>query len=274
MVLEVLSGRRAVDNSRPVEECILPSWALYREAREILDLVFHGNISEYSLDMCCNIAKSSLIADLAIPLAELENVKDSFGFGTRGIEAAKGLCYIHGEKALIHRNIKSNNVLIFNGGSTAKITDLHICNPCSCNYPPIRGERPPCKLYHPPEYSKDGDSQGGDVYSFGMVLLELLTGKKPLDPTLPEGMNLVSWATPQLTYDEGIQMVMDDRVGKDYPLVAVKKDGCSCYSCLANESILRPTMNEVLIDLEEALHETQNYAGILSNEQGSEQLLN
>ena len=60
MVLEVLSGRRAVDNSRPVEECILPSWALYREAREILDLVFHGNISEYSLDMCCNIAKRCL----------------------------------------------------------------------------------------------------------------------------------------------------------------------------------------------------------------------
>ena len=56
-----------------------------------------------------------------------------------------------------------------------------------------------------------------------MVLLELLTGKKPLDPTLPEGMNLVSWATPQLTYDEGIQMVMDDRVGEDNPLVAVKK---------------------------------------------------
>ena len=68
------------------------------------------------------------------------------------VEAAKGLCYIHDEKTLIHRNIKSSNVLIFNGGSTAKMTDLHICNPCSCNFPPIRGERPPCELYHPPEY--------------------------------------------------------------------------------------------------------------------------
>lgn len=50
------------------------------------------------------------------------------------VEAAKGLCYIHDEKTLIHCNIKSSNVLIFNGGNTAKITDLHICNPCSCHY--------------------------------------------------------------------------------------------------------------------------------------------
>ncbi|KAG6402028.1 hypothetical protein SASPL_138898 [Salvia splendens] len=45
MVLEVLSGRWEVDNRRPLEERILPSWALYREAREILDPVFHGNLS-------------------------------------------------------------------------------------------------------------------------------------------------------------------------------------------------------------------------------------
>lgn len=60
MVLEVLSGRRAIDNSRPVEERILPSWALYREAREILDPVFHGNLLEYSREICCDIAKRCL----------------------------------------------------------------------------------------------------------------------------------------------------------------------------------------------------------------------
>ncbi|KAL1542056.1 putative serine/threonine-protein kinase PBL23 [Salvia divinorum] len=409
MVFEVLSGRRAVDGSRPKEERFLTTWIFEKEAREILDPVFHGNVSEYSLEICCNVAERCLnylpkrrpemsevlaqlelallasqnglvsekivnmpplIADLAIPLAELEKVNDSFGCGTRGstvyyahygtrqgpthvaikqykcqlpqqaflaqvltlsklnhenvaklhrfcmtrdmdyyvyefasgrslhdilheeledveqppyleiipefpwakrikiaVEAAKGLCYIHDEKALIHRNIKSSNVLIFNGGSSAKITDLHICNPCSCNFPPIRGGRPPCELYHPPEYSKDGDSQGGDVYSFGIVLLELLTGKKPLDPTLPQGMNLVSWATPQLTNDEGIRMVMDHRVGDDYPFVAVKKMAATVVLCLANEPILRPTMNEVLIDLQEALHETQNYCRNL--EQGA-----
>ena len=86
-------------------------------------------------------------------------------------------------------------------------------------------------------FSKDGDSKAGDVYSFGVVLLELLTGKKPIDSTLPNGMDLVSWATPHLTSEqgnlvrwltpqliseEGLQMIVDDRLEKDYPLVAVK----------------------------------------------------
>ena len=67
------------------------------------------------------------------------------------VEVAKGLCYIHDEKELIHRNIKSSNVLIFE--ETAKITDLHLSNPCSCKSPvPLRGPRPKCELYHPPEY--------------------------------------------------------------------------------------------------------------------------
>lgn len=68
------------------------------------------------------------------------------------VDVASGLSFIHGKKDLIHRNIKSSNVLIFEDG-TAKIADLHIFNPCSCNFPaPIRGRRPPCELYHPPEY--------------------------------------------------------------------------------------------------------------------------
>lgn len=69
-------------------------------------------------------------------------------------------------------------------------------------------------------FSKDGDSKAGDVYSFGVVLLELLTGKQPIDPTLPEGMNLVSWAKPHLSSEGSIQTVVE--LGEDYPLVAVK----------------------------------------------------
>ncbi|KAG6402029.1 hypothetical protein SASPL_138899 [Salvia splendens] len=50
-------------------------------------------------------------------------------------------------------------------------------------------------------------------------------------------MNPVSWATPRLTYDEGIQMVMDDRIGEDYPLVAVEK-GKWCYALFHDFDVL------------------------------------
>ncbi|KAL1542055.1 LRR receptor-like serine/threonine-protein kinase fls2 [Salvia divinorum] len=172
-----------------------------------------------------------------------------------GVEVAKGLCYIHDEKDLIHRNIKSNNVLIFEDG-TAKIADLHISNPCSCNFPvPIRGGRPTCELYHPPEFSKDGDSKAGDVYSFGVVLLELLTGKQPIDLTLPEGMNLVSWAKPHL--EGSVHTVVG--LGEDYPRVAVEKMAKVIGLCLENEPKYRPTMGKVLKHLRKVLDETQNY---------------
>lgn len=70
---------------------------------------------------------------------------------------------------------------------------------------------------------KSDDSKVVDVYNLNIVLLEFLTSTKPIDSTLPNGMDLVSWVTPLLISEEGLQMIVDDRLRKNYPLVAVKK---------------------------------------------------
>ncbi|KAH7655224.1 Non-specific serine/threonine protein kinase protein [Dioscorea alata] len=104
------------------------------------------------------------------------------------IGAAKGLEYLH-EKAqphIIHRNIKSSNVLVFDD-DIAKIVDFDI----SYQAPDMTARLHSTRVlgafgYHAPEFVMTGQlSSKSNVYSYGVILLELLTGRKPVDHTLP-----------------------------------------------------------------------------------------
>ncbi|KAJ9559455.1 hypothetical protein OSB04_014069 [Centaurea solstitialis] len=113
------------------------------------------------------------------------------------IGAAKGLEYLH-EKAqphIIHRDITSSNVLLFDD-DVAKIADFDLSKQTLDMAARLHSSRVLGTFgYHPPEYAMTGQmSSKSDVYSFGIVLLELLTGRKPIDRTLPNGQqSLVTW---------------------------------------------------------------------------------
>ncbi|KAF9612023.1 hypothetical protein IFM89_037306 [Coptis chinensis] len=71
--------------------------------------------------------------------------------------------------------------------------------------------------YHAPEYAMTGQlTQKSDVYSFGIVLLELLTGRKPVDHTMPKGQqSLVTWVTPRLSEDK-VKQCIDPKLNNDF----------------------------------------------------------
>ncbi|CAA0824949.1 Probable receptor-like protein kinase [Striga hermonthica] len=173
------------------------------------------------------------------------------------VGAAKGLEYLH-EKAephIIHRDIKSSNVLIFDD-DIAKIGDFDLSNQAPDMAARLHSTRVLGTFgYHAPEYAMTGQlNSKSDVYSFGVVLLELLTGRKPVDHTLPRGQqSLVTWATPKLSEDK-VRQCIDGRLVGEYPPKAVAKMAAVAALCVQYEADFRPNMSIVVKALQPLLN--------------------
>ncbi|KAD4385159.1 hypothetical protein R6Q59_010690 [Mikania micrantha] len=173
------------------------------------------------------------------------------------VGAAKGLEYLH-EKAqphIIHRDIKSSNVLLFDD-DVAKIADFDLSNQAPDMAARLHSTRVLGTFgYHAPEYAMTGQlSSKSDVYSFGVVLLELLTGRKPVDHTLPRGQqSLVTWATPKLSEDK-VKQCVDTRLNGEYPPKAVAKMAAVAALCVQYEADFRPNMSIVVKALQPLLN--------------------
>ncbi|KAI7756231.1 hypothetical protein M8C21_024016, partial [Ambrosia artemisiifolia] len=184
------------------------------------------------------------------------------------VGAAKGLEYLHetAQPPIVHRDIKSSNILLFDD-YVAKIADIDLSN-----YAPDMSERGDSTRafnfgYHAPEYALTGQlTSESDVYTFGIVLLELLTGRKPVDHTLPRGQqSLVTWATAKLyksnkyklktvTCDDLERDFADPRLYKEYPLKAFIKIAMVAELCIQYEADLRPNMRIVVKALQPLLN--------------------
>ncbi|KAI3760548.1 hypothetical protein L1987_50944 [Smallanthus sonchifolius] len=162
--------------------------------------------------------------------------------------AARGLEYLHEkvQPAIVHRDIRSSNVLLFDDFQS-KIADFTLSNP-SDTAAHLHSTRVLGTFgYHAPEYAMTGQmSQKSDVYSLGVVLLELLTGRKPVDHTLPKGeQSLVTWATPRLSEDK-VKQCVDPKLNDDYPPKAVAKLAAVAALCIQYEADFRPNMTIVV----------------------------
>lgn len=86
-----------------------------------------------------------------------------------------------------------------------------------------------------------------DVYSYGVVLLELLSGRKPVDMSQPHGQeNLVTWARPLLTTKEGLQQLVDPSLAGSYEFDDMAKVAAIAFMCVHPEVTHRPFMGEVV----------------------------
>ena len=90
-----------------------------------------------------------------------------------------------------------------------------------------------------------------DVYGFGVVLVEILTGLRALDSNRPSGQHkLTEWVKPYLHDRRKLKGIMDSRLEGKFPSKAAFRIAQLSMKCLASEPKHRPSMKDVLENLE------------------------
>lgn len=101
-----------------------------------------------------------------------------------------------------------------------------------------------------------------DVYSYGVVLLELLTGRKPVDMCQSPGQeNLVTWVRPLLTSREGLEQLVDPSLAGSYDFDDMAKVAAIASMCVHPEVTHRPFMGEVVRALKLIYNDTDETCG-------------
>ncbi|KAG5250822.1 kinase family protein [Salix suchowensis] len=224
---------------------------------EIITTLHHKNI--ISLLGFCFEEKNLLLVYDFLSRGSLEenlygNKKDALAFGWNerykvALGVAEALDYLHSCSAqpVIHRDVKSSNILLsddfepqlsdFGLAKWAPTSSSHIiCTDVAGTFG-----------YLAPEYFMYGKVNNKiDVYAFGVVLLELLSGKMPLSNDLPKGQeSLVMWAKPILNGGK-VSQLLDSSLGDSYDRDQMERMVLAATLCVKRAPRARPQMSLVV----------------------------
>ncbi|CAM6033133.1 unnamed protein product [Sphagnum compactum] len=224
---------------------------------QTLGKIRHRNIVR--LLGCCSNHETNLLVYEYMPkgsLGELLHSKEKSGhldWDTRynvALQAAHGLCYLHHDCSplIVHRDVKSNNILL-DDNFQAHVADFGLAKffqgtGKSESMSSIAGSYG----YIAPEYAYTLKvNEKSDIYSFGVVLMELLTGNRPIEPDFGDGVDIVQWVRRKIQTKDGVLDILDPRMsGVGVPLQEVMLVLRVALLCSSDLPADRPTMRDVV----------------------------
>ncbi|KAI3458228.1 hypothetical protein Pfo_014891 [Paulownia fortunei] len=164
------------------------------------------------------------------------------------IGSAEGIAYLHHEANphIIHRDIKASNVLL-DSEFQAKVADFGFAKLIPEGVTHLTTRVKGTLGYLAPEYAMLGKvSESCDVYSFGILLLEIISARKPLEK-LAGGVkrDIVQWATPYVQKG-AFDHIADPRLKGDFDSEELKKVIMIAMKCTDSNPDNRPSMLEVV----------------------------
>ncbi|KAI5074297.1 hypothetical protein GOP47_0010258 [Adiantum capillus-veneris] len=230
---------------------------------DVLSRAHHKNLVSL-VGYCCEGNERCLIyefmpkGNLDDRLHGLTSEQEPLNWTTRlriAVGAAKGFSYLHNDcsPAIIHRDVKCSNILL-DKNLDAKVADFGLSKLLSQSAlthitTGVKGTFG----YLDPEYAQtERLTEKSDVYAFGVILLELLTGNKAIMQNSGEYVHIAQWARPPIITNVTLN-ILDSKLGKDIDKDSVQTVANLALHCAASKSIERPSFQDVLQVLEAVL---------------------
>uniref|UniRef100_A0A1D1YDK8 PTI1-like tyrosine-protein kinase At3g15890 n=1 Tax=Anthurium amnicola TaxID=1678845 RepID=A0A1D1YDK8_9ARAE len=164
------------------------------------------------------------------------------------IGSAEGIAYLHHHATphIIHRDVKASNVLL-DSDFQAQVADFGFAKLIPDGATHVTTRVKGTLGYLAPEYAMFGKaSESCDVYSFGILLLEIASGKKPIEKlSSTVKRTLTDWALP-LAQDRKFEEIADPKLNGNFVVAELKRVVLIALVCTQSRSEKRPTMLEVV----------------------------
>ncbi|CAN8270490.1 unnamed protein product [Cochlearia groenlandica] len=166
------------------------------------------------------------------------------------LDVARGVEYLHSlaQQSFIHRDLKPSNILL-GDDMRAKVADFGLVKNAPDGKYSVETRLAGTFGYLAPEYAATGRvTTKVDVYAFGVVLMEIITGRKALDDTLPdERSHLVTWFRRILINKDNIPKALDQTLEQDEEtLESIHRVAELAGHCTAREPQQRPDMGHAV----------------------------